>query len=85
LELITETYNESRKFNNKPVVNLTNNIFSDKLCILLNYPPNAQVEQIEERIRNNRRLGYVMVHVDDNLENDKLFGIIDFESYYSLF
>jgi hypothetical protein len=34
---------------------LANNIFSDKLCIMSNYPTNAQVEQIEEKIGNNRK------------------------------
>jgi hypothetical protein len=34
---------------------LANNIFSDKLCIMVNYPTNAQIEQIEGRIRNNRK------------------------------
>jgi hypothetical protein len=62
---------------------LVNDLLSDKLCFALNHPTDIQVEQIVDRIMNNRRWTYVMLLVDENFENDELLGIIDFETICS--
>jgi hypothetical protein len=50
----------------------------------LNKHTPIQVQEIEERIRMNRRWTFIILLLDEDFQNDKLLGIIDFENYYSL-
>jgi hypothetical protein len=59
---------------------VANEIYSNKCCFSLNKPTNTQVEVFEQNIRRFRRWVYVIFFVDDNLKNDQLVGIIDFEN-----
>jgi hypothetical protein len=63
---------------------VTKNLVSDKWYFSLSKPTFIQVQQIEERIRMNRRWAYLILLLDDDFQNDKLLGIIDFENFNSL-
>jgi hypothetical protein len=63
---------------------ITKNSLSNIWYFSLNEPTPNQVQQIEERIRINRRWAYLILLLDNDFQNDRLLGIIDFEDFRSL-
>jgi hypothetical protein len=61
-------YNRRKEFNNKPLINLGNNIESRQWTFRVNYPTDVHVSDIANRLYNNRSWAYV-VSVRNNHNN----------------
>jgi hypothetical protein len=62
-------YNRRKEFNNKPLINLGNNIESRHWSFRVNYPTNAEVPNIVENLNHINRWAYI-ASVRNNHNNE---------------